>query len=282
MILGGVEAGGTKFVCAAGTGPEDLIRESIPTTTPAETLGRAVRFFERHKVAMLGIASFGPLDLDPQSPAFGFIAATPKPGWNHVDLRGHFHRALGVPVSIDTDVNAAALAEHRWGAAKGLDNLLYLTVGTGIGGGALIAGEPLHGLAHPEMGHIRVPHDRTADPFPGCCPYHADCLEGLASGPAMERRWGVRAQALPRHHPGWALESRYLALGLANLVCTLSPRRIVMGGGVMHNLDIFPMIRHELNGLLGGYATAPEIVPPALGDDTGVLGALILAQRISA
>lgn len=280
MTFGGVEAGGTKFVCAAGTGPEDLIREPVPTTTPAETLDRAARFFERHKIAALGIASFGPLDLDPRSPTFGYITTTPKPGWSEVDLRGHLQRALGVPAAIDTDVNAAALAEHRWGAAQGLDNLLYLTIGTGIGGGALLRGEPLHGATHPEMGHLRIPHDRIADPFPGCCPYHGDCLEGLASGPAMERRWGVKAEALPRHHPAWTLEARYLALGLANLVCTLSPRRIIIGGGVMHNLDLFATIRDELKGLLNGYATAPEIVPPALGDDAGVLGALILAQRI--
>jgi fructokinase len=281
VIFGGIEAGGTKFVCAAGTCPGDLIRESFPTASPVETVDLVARFFDRHKIAALGIASFGPLDLDPQSPIFGFITTTPKPGWSNVDLLGALRRTLGVPAAIDTDVNAAALAEHRWGAAQGLDNLLYLTVGTGIGGGALIRGEPIHGITHPEMGHVLIPHDRIADPFPGCCPYHGDCLEGLASGPALESRWGVKAEELPRDHPAWGLEARYLALGLVNLVCTLSPHRVLLGGGVMHNLDLFPMIREELRRLLRGYAPVPEIVPPESGDDAGVLGALILAQRIA-
>ena len=281
--LAGVEAGGAKFVCAVGDGPEDLVRETIPTTTPSETLDGVVRFFRAQMaartIAAIGIASFGPIDLDPRSPTYGYITSTPKPDWSNFDIRGTLHRALGLPAAFDTDVNAAALAEARWGAAQGLDNLLYLTVGTGIGGGALVNRTPLPGLTHPEMGHIFVPHDLQADPFPGTCPYHADCLEGLASGFAMERRWGMRAEPLPADHPAWALEARYLALGLANLVCTLSPRRIVMGGGVMHRLDLFPMIRERLRELLRGYVQAPEIVPPLLGDDAGVLGAIALAAR---
>jgi fructokinase len=278
-VFAGVEAGGTKFVCAAGTGPEDLIREAILTTTPSETLGHVVRFLraQARPLTAIGVASFGPLDLDQHSPTYGYITSTPKPGWSNVDIRGALHRELGLPVAFDTDVNAAALAESRWGAAQGLDNVLYLTVGTGIGGGALVNGAPLHGLAHPEMGHIFLPHDLQADPFAGACPYHADCLEGLASGVAMERRWGVKAELLPANHPAWALEARYLALGLANFVCTFSPRRIVMGGGVMHHLDLFPMIRERLQDLLRGYVRAPELVPPLLGDDAGVLGALALA-----
>ncbi len=278
--LAGVEAGGAKFVCAAGTGPDDLIRQAIPTTTPSETLDRVVQFFraQSRPFAAVGVASFGPVDLDPRSPTFGFITSTPKPGWQNVDICGTLRRALGLPVAFDTDVNAAALAESRWGAAQGLDNVLYLTVGSGIGGGALLNGAPVHGLTHPEMGHIYIPHDSEADPFPGACPYHSDCLEGLASGFAMERRWGVRAETLRLDHPAWALEARYLALGLANLVYTLSPRRIVMGGGVMHRLDLFPMIRQQLRDLLRGYVQAPEIVPPLLGDDAGVLGAIALVQ----
>jgi fructokinase len=278
---GGVEAGGGKFVCGFGAGPDGLIRETIPTTSPSETLDRVAQFFRSHGLpfAALGVASFGPIDLDPHSPTYGFITSTPKPGWSNVDICGILRHALGVPVVFDTDVNAAALAESQWGAAQGLDNLLYITVGTGIGGGALVNGAPLHGLTHPEMGHIFVPHDLQADPFPGACPYHSDCLEGLASGFAMERRWGVRPESLPVDHPAWALEARYLALGLANLVCTLSPQRVIMGGGVMHRLELLPMIRRQVRDLLRGYVRVPEIVPPLLGDDAGVLGALALAAR---
>lgn len=280
MIFGAVEAGGTKFICAAGTGPGDLVRETMPTTSPAETLRRVARFFDGRGIASLGIASFGPVDLDPQSPTWGFITSTPKRGWRDTDLCGVLRRQLDVPVGFDTDVNAAALAECRWGAGQGLDGVLYVTVGTGIGGGAIVNGAPVHGLLHPEMGHILIPHALDDDPFPGACPYHGDCLEGLASGFAMEQRWGMRPEALPGDHPGWALEARYLALGLMNLVCALSPRRIILGGGVMHNLDLFPMIRENLQERMRDYVQLPEIVPPGLGDDSGVLGALLLAQRI--
>jgi fructokinase len=285
-ILGAVEAGGGKFVCAIGSGPQDLVRATIPTTTPAETLERVVQFFraKSRPLAAMGIASFGPVDLDPGSPTFGFITSTPKQGWNNVDICGVLKRALGAPFAFDTDVNAAALAEARWGAgrdlkASGLDNILYITVGTGIGGGALVNGSPLHGLMHPEMGHIRIPHNHEEDPFPGACPFHGDCFEGLASGFAMELRWGVKAERLEPDHPAWRLEARYLALGLQNLVCVLSPRRIVLGGGVMHNLDLFPMIRQHLREFLDEYVHAPDVVPPLLGDDAGVLGGLVLAER---
>jgi fructokinase len=279
--LGAVEAGGAKFVCAIGTGPQDLVRATIPTTTPAETLGSVVQFFHNQRpIAALGVGSFGPVDLDPRSPTFGYITSPPKPGWSGVDICGVLRRALGVPVAFDTDVNAAALAEARWGAARGLDNILYITVGTGIGGGALVDGSPLHGLIHPEMGHILIPQNRDDDPFPGSCPFHRNCFEGLASGLAMELRWGVKAERLEPDHPAWRLEAGYLALGLANLVCVLSPRRIVAGGGVMHNLDLFPLVRAQLRELLNGYVQAPEIVPPLLGDDAGVLGGIALAERL--
>lgn len=288
-VLGAVEAGGGKFVCATGSGPQDLVRTTIPTTTPAETLDRVVQFFlaQPRPLAALGVASFGPVDLDPGSPKFGFITSTPKPGWSNVDICGILRRALRVPVAFDTDVNAAALAEARWGAASdlkasGLDDILYITVGTGIGGGALVKGSPLHGLMHPEMGHIRIPHNRDEDPFPGACLFHGDCFEGLASGFAMERRWGVTAERLAPDHPAWRLEARYLALGLETLVCVLSPRRIIVGGGVMHNLELFPMIRQHLREFLNGYVLAPDIVPPLLGDDAGVLGGLVLAERVIA
>jgi fructokinase len=192
-----------------------------------------------------------------------------------------------VPVGFDTDVNGAALGEMRWGAARGLSDFLYLTVGTGIGGGAVSGGRVLHGLSHPEMGHIRVPHDRVEDPFEGCCPFHRDCLEGLASGPAIEARWGVSARDLPLDHPGFALEARYLALGMANWVCTLSPQRIIVGGGVMQQSALFAMIRAELLRLLNGYIDVREItdcsdqyiMAPGLGSRAGVLGALVLAEE---
>ncbi len=189
-LYGGIEAGGTKFVCGAGTGPENLTLETFPTGPPAATVERVVGFFRGlgGLPKSIGIGSFGPLDLDRESATFGFITSTPKTEWRHFDLAGAVRRGLGLPVALDTDVNAAALGEARWGAARGLADFLYVTVGTGIGGGAVVNGQAVHGLAHPEMGHIRVPHDLAEDPYPGGCPYHGDCLEGLASGPAMLAR----------------------------------------------------------------------------------------------
>ena len=288
----GIEAGGTKFVCAAGSGPESILAEArFPTTTPAATLAAAIEFFQAQQARFgppraVGIASFGPLDARPGSPTYGWITSTPKPGWANVNLVGPLRQALGVPAGFDTDVNGAALSEGRWGAGQGLDNLVYLTVGTGIGGGALVDGRPIHGLLHPEMGHIRVPHDWQADPFPGSCPYHADCLEGLASGPAIEARWGRAGSELPSDHPAWTLEAHYLAQGLANLVLSLSPQRLILGGGVMEQAQLFPLIRAEVRRLLNGYIQSPwledrldeYIVPPGLGARAGVLGALALAE----
>jgi len=238
-------------------------------------------------VAAVGIASFGPIDLDELSPTFGFITTTPKPHWAHTDVAGPFRKALGVPVAFDTDVNGAALGEHRWGAARGVDPLVYVTVGTGIGGGGLVNGRLLHGLVHPEMGHLRLPHNRTTDPFPGACPYHGDCLDGLASGRALRERWGAPAEALPPEHPAWPLEAEYLALGLVAIVGVLSPRRIVLGGGVMQQPGLLPRVRRRVVELLAGYVRAREvvddvehyIVPPALGSHAGVLGALALAHQ---
>lgn len=292
-LVGGIEAGGTKFVCAVGSGPDDL-REEIrfPTTTPGETLGRAVQFFRdqqqiRGPLAAVGIASFGPVEPDPHSPSFGFITTTPKPGWRDTDFAGCMRRELNLPVGFDTDVNVAAIGEARWGAAQGLSSFVYLTIGTGIGGGALIDGRPLHGLIHPEMGHIRLPHDRNGDPFAGSCPFHGDCLEGLASGPAIEKRWGKPAKELPPDHPAWDLESHYLALAIVNFICTLSPQRIVLGGGVMSQQHLFPLIRNKVQLNLAGYVQSPEIleriddyiVPPGLGHRSGILGAIALAQQ---
>ncbi len=288
-LVGGLEAGGSKFVCAVGTGPDDVRAEArFATTTPEQTLRRAVEFFTEAAapapLAAIGIASFGPLDLDPRSATFGFITTTPKAGWQDVDLVTPL-AALGTAVAIDTDVNAAALAEHRWGAARGVGSAVYVTVGSGIGGGAVIDGRPVHGLVHPEMGHLRLPHDRARDPFPGTCPHHGDCWEGLASGPALAARWGQPAETLPDDHPAWELEAHYLALGLANVVLTLSPERVVLGGGVMARTRLYARVRLKLAGLIGGYLRTPMlaariddyVVPPALGDRAGVLGALALA-----
>ncbi len=287
-LYGAVEAGGTKFLCAVGTGPEDLRAVTrIPTTDPEETLGRVLAFFRAFKgdLRAIGIGAFGPLDLNPNSPTFGTIPATPKPGWSGANLVQPLREAFRVPIRLETDVNAAAFGEGRWGAARGLETFVYLTVGTGIGGGAVVHGRLLHGLLHPEMGHIRIPHDRERDPFPGVCPFHGDCWEGLASGPALAARWGQPPESLPPDHPAWDLEADYLALGLANILCVLVPERIILGGGVMGNRDLFPRIRERVWGLLNRYLPAPAlagdlsdyIVPPALGDRAGLLGALALA-----
>jgi fructokinase len=289
-LFGGIEAGGTKFVCAVGSGPDDVRAQTrFDTTTPEETIGRAVAFFREaaEKVAAVGIGSFGPIDPDPASPTYGYITATPKPDWAQTDFAGQIQAALGVPVGFDTDVNAAALGEYRWGAAQGVDNFIYLTVGTGFGGGALVNGRLLHGLIHPEMGHIRIPR-HPDDDFAGLCPFHGDCLEGMAAGPALEARWGRRAETLDADHPAWPLEAHYLALGLVNFICTLSPQRIIMGGGVMNQPQLFPLVRRKTRELLNRYLVAPSlaeeidryIAPPVLGGRAGVLGALALAEQV--
>jgi fructokinase len=281
-IFGAIEAGGTKFICGVGAGPDNLRLTRIPTTSPPATIAAAVAFLRNEAgadLAAVGIASFGPVDLDPASPHYGSITSTPKPGWQFTDLAGAVRTALGVPIGFDTDVNAAALAESHWGAARHVSSCLYLTVGTGIGGGAIINGHALHGISHPEMGHIRLPRDRAADPYAGYCPFHGDCLEGLASGPALEARWGMPAELLPADHPAWQLEARYLALAVANFALTLSPAVVILGGGVMQRSNLFPLIREELASIVNGYVPIPEVVPPGLGDRAGVLGALALAQQ---
>lgn len=276
----GIEAGGSKFVCASGRSPEDAEFAEFPTTTPEETIGHIVDFFRSAEpAAAIGIASFGPIDPNPQSPTYGYITSTPKLAWRNFDFAGAVQRALQRPIAFDTDVNAAALGESRWGAAQGLHSFLYVTVGTGLGGGALVDGRLLHGRLHPEMGHILVPHDRQRDPFAGNCPYHGDCLEGLASGPAIEARWGQPAHRLPNGHAAWDLEAEYLALGIVNWACTLSPQRVVMGGGVMQRQQLFPKLRTRVAELLKEYLEPPEIVPALLGRRAGVLGALVLAAE---
>ena len=276
--MGGVETGGTRVRCAVGTGPDDVRAETtVPTTTPAETLRRVLEFFRAHtEITAVGAACFGPIDLDRSSPTFGRITTTPKPGWRGADVVGAL-RTLSVPVAFDTDVNGAALAEYRWGAGRGVDPFVYVTVGTGIGGGAIVGARPVHGLVHPEMGHVPITRD-SADTFAGACPYHRDCLEGLASAVALSQRWGALPETLPAEHEAWRLQARYLALGVAAIAAVLSPPRIVLGGGVMRAAGLLARVRAETLKTLGGYVLAPDLVPPALGERAGVLGALALAQ----
>jgi fructokinase len=287
---GGIEAGGSKWECAIGTNPDDVrAAETIKTTTPKETLGRAIAFFEREgPVDAIGIGSFGPIDQKLSSPTWGHITTTPKPGWAHTDVGQEIRRRLSMPVAFDTDVNAAALGEHRWGAGQGLDTFCYITVGTGIGGGGLAGGNLLHGLLHPEFGHMRIPHDFERDPFEGVCPYHGDCWEGLASGRAIEARWGKPAEELDDEPAVWELEAHYLALGLVSVMCVLSPERIVVGGGVARRDALLPLVQREVLSLMNGYLDSTVvrdrisdyITPPALGGRAGVLGAIALAEAV--
>lgn len=292
LLFGGMEGGGTKFVCAVGAGPDD-IRDEIrfPTTTPDETISRAIEFFDKHNLAAIGLASFGPLDLDPASPAYGRVTATPKPGWAGADILGPFRRAFDLPLAFELDVNAAAIGEYTWVPEnRPLDSLVYYTIGTGIGAGIIVNGQVIHGLTHPEAGHMRIPHDWSKDPFPGVCPFHGDCFEGLATGPALAARWGQPGDSLPDDHPAWDLEAGYIAAALVNTILVLSPRHIVLGGGVMQRLHLFPLIRQKVKRLLNGYVASPVfegdlgsyIVPPALGNRSGVLGALAMAKEAEA
>jgi fructokinase len=287
MSIGGIEAGGTRWTCAVGVGDGEVERsESFPTTTPPETLGRATRFFAAvPDLEAVGVGAFGPVEVNRSSPRWGTITTTPKPGWCNTDVVTPLAEALGVPIALDTDVNAAAVGEWRHGAARGLDTFVYVTVGTGIGGGAFANGRPVHGLLHPEVGHMLIPHDRGRDPFPGSCPFHRDCLEGLASGTALRERWGRPGEELTDPE-AWELEAEYLALGLANVVLVLAAERIVLGGGVGAAPGLLPRIRARLLDVLGGYVDAPPLVDaideylvaPGLGPRSGVVGAIELAR----
>lgn len=291
-LYGGVEAGGTKFVCIVAGGPDDIRAEvRFPTTTPEETLGRTIKFFADYiedndeKLDAIGVACFGPIDLDQDSSTYGYITSTPKPGWENTDVVSHLEKSLAVPVAFDTDVNGAAVGEGKWGAAKGLENFVYFTIGTGVGGGAVINGKPLHGLVHPEMGHIKMALKKD-DGFEGFCPFHGTCFEGMCSGPAMKARWGQPAETLGIDHPAWELEATYIAQAMHTIIAALSPQRIILGGGVMQQEQLFPMIREKVKASLNGYVQSPAIletidayiVPPGLGNRAGVLGALALAQ----
>jgi fructokinase len=293
-LIGCIEGGGTKWnlalasaTRASARGPI-LTRERVPTTTPDETLSRALAFFERATqefgaMAAVGIGSFGPVDVQVGSPTWGRILPTPKPGWAGTDIVTPFAARFGCPVALDTDVNAAVLAERSWGAAHGCDNEVYVTVGTGIGGGALVGGDPVHGHRHPEMGHVPVRRHAGDEAFAGICPFHGDCLEGLASGPAIKARWGVPLSELPREHPGRTIIAGYLAQLAVMHLALFSPQRIVLGGGVLATPGLLPLVRAEVERLSAGYFGYENldtvIVAPGLGDDAGIFGALALGQR---
>ena len=290
-LYGALEAGGTKMVLSVLDEKGTMLeRKSIPTEAPDVTMPPMIDFFRKQGICALGIGCFGPLDLDPASTTYGSITATPKLAWRNYPIRRAFADALGVPVGIDTDVNAAAIAEHRLGAAKGLDSCVYVTIGTGVGAGVVANGRPVHGLTHPEMGHILM---RTAegDPTPeGFCPYHKYCLEGLAAGPAIAKRWGVPAQQLPQDHKAWSIEADYLAQLCHNAIMSLSPQKIILGGGVMGQSFLIGMVRERTMKLLGGYLCSPVtengledyIVTPGLGINSGVMGSWLLAVEADA
>jgi fructokinase len=302
VLVGGIEAGGTKFVCAVGRGPEDVRRPENRMSfntgqDPAKLLSSVVEWFESRekavgKLAAIGVASFGPVDLDESSRTYGYITSTPKEGWNNTNVLGPIRDKFpGLPIGFDTDVNGAALGEHVWGAAVGLGDFVYITMGTGIGAGGMTRGQLLHGLVHPEIGHLRIPR-LPGDTFAGNCWYHGDCWEGLCSGPSLEKRTGMRAEHLPPDHEAWGQLAKYVGVALANLVCTLSPKRIIIGGSVRKaghfgEARFFERVRVETRAWLNKYVSSPwiltdkindYIVPPKLGDDAGVCGAIALGQ----
>ena len=284
--IGALEAGGTKMVMAVGY--EDgtiLTRDTVPTRFPEETMPDIIRFFREQGAEAVGVGSFGPIDVRRNSPTYGYIKNTPKTGWREYDILGTIGRELGVPTAFDTDVNAAALGEYTFGAAKGTDSCIYMTVGTGIGIGVILDGKPLHGALHPEGGHIFL-KPRAGETFKGCCPFHEYCLEGMAAGPALRAKWGKPGSELADVPEVWEAESDYLAQAIADFILTLSPERIILGGGVMKQEQLFPMIREKVLRYLNGYLSIAQladmdsyIVPPALHDNQGILGCIALFRK---
>ncbi|MEV3568290.1 ROK family protein [Paenibacillus larvae] len=284
-LLGAVEAGGTKFVCGVGTADGQVVdRVSFPTTTPEETMKRVIDYFKTKDISAMGVGSFGPVDPRKDSPTYGYITSTPKPHWGGYNLLGELKKHFNVPMEFDTDVNGAALGEAKFGTARGLLSCMYITVGTGIGAGALVDGKLVHGLSHPEMGHILV-RRHPEDTYEGKCPYHKDCLEGLAAGPSIEARWSVKGSELSTDHPAWEMIAYYLAQAMMNYILILSPEKMIMGGGVMKQKQLFPLIHRNLFEILNGYIQNDAIlknieeyiVYPELGDHAGLCGALALA-----
>ena len=288
MKVGAIEAGGTKFVLAIGDENGNVLEKvSIPTTTPEETFEGIYQFFDGKEFESIGVGTFGPIDLNPLSPTYGYITKTPKPGWSDCEFVGRLERRYHVPVAFDTDVNGAALGEVTYGAAKGINSCIYLTIGTGIGGGAIVEGKLVHGMLHPEMGHIKlIPHPKET--YKGCCPFHDYCFEGLASGPAIEKRFNEKAYNLPKDHEAWAMEGYYIGQALCNYILTLSPQKIILGGGVMHQTQVFPYIYSTVRETLNGYVQTKEIledienyiVLPGCGDEAGIKGAIALALQV--
>lgn len=285
MVIGALEAGGTKMVCAIGDGTQILKRVVFPTTSPEETVPKMVDFFRQNKVERLGIGCFGPLELNRREERFGTILSTPKVLWRDFPIYQSFVKELMVPVAIDTDVNVAAYGEVMEGAGKGEEVVLYITVGTGIGVGICVKGAPIHGLIHPEAGHILI-KKQEQDNGESVCPYHDSCLEGLASGPSMEKRWGKRAEELLDNSEAWNLEAYYLGQAITNFVLMYSPNRIILGGGVMHQKELYKKVREEVLTNLNGYIRSSSllehideyIVSPGLGDHSGIIGAMKLAE----
>lgn len=282
---GSIEAGGTKFVCAVSDEKLTIIeRVTLPTTSPEETLAQVFSFFDAYPLTAIGIGSFGPIDVNEQSATYGFITSTPKKGWQNTDFLGEVKRRYGIPVAFTTDVNAAAYGEMCLGAGQTTKNCIYLTVGTGIGGGVVVDGQLLQGFSHPEMGHIpiqRYPGDTVAS----SCPYHEHCLEGLAAGPSLEKRTGIKGQHLDELHEVWTIEANYLAQALMTYTLTLSPERIILGGGVMQQHHLIKKVRQALKELLNGYVNLPPleeyVVGCALPGDSATLGCLLLAQEVA-
>ncbi len=287
MLFGALEAGGTKFVCAVGDEFGNIKeRVSIPTSDPSGTMEKVFDFFDAYQLEAIGIGTFGPADVDPGSPTYGMITTTPKLKWKNYPMLNVLKERYGVPMGFTTDVNAAALAEAETGAAAGLDGCLYITIGTGIGAGAVLQGRFLQGLSHPEMGHILI-RRHEKDIFEGTCPFHKDCLEGLAAGPAIEARWGNKGPDLQDRDDVWEMEGWYIAQALMQYILILSPQKIILGGGVMKQVQLFPIIARHLKDMLNGYVQLPEledgsmdyITGPKHGDDAGIIGALLLAER---
>jgi fructokinase len=285
MLFGALEAGGTKMVLAVGNENGEILEQvSIPTETPAITIPKIVDYFKNKKIEALGIGSFGPIDLDKSSPTYGYITSTPKLAWANFDIVGTIKKELKIPIGFDTDVNGSALGEATWGSTKDAPSSIYITIGTGVGVGVYQNGGLLHGMLHPEAGHILL-SKHPEDKYEGVCPYHPNCLEGLAAGPSIEKRWGKKAIELKNRAEVWDLEAFYIAQALVNYILTLSPHRIVLGGGVMHQEQLFPLIRGKVKELLNGYVVTPQIndldnyiVPAALHDDQGIMGCIQLAK----
>ncbi len=293
---GGVEAGGTKFNCIVASDPDHILAEiRIPTTTPTSTLPQVVTFFNQvqqdHSISLasIGLGFFGPISLDPSAKDYGFITSTPKLSWRDTAIVPFFEQNMHLPVAFDTDVTAAAVGEGLWGAARGCKHLIYITVGTGVGGGVINDGKPLHGQIHPEIGHMFIPHDFSKDPYAGNCPSHKDCLEGLVSGPSIKARWGQPAESLPADHPAWDLESDYMSYALANLIVSFSPQRIILGGGVMKIPGLIEHIRAKTISKLNGYIQNENLIHnteefiqlPGLADRAGTLGSIALALSVA-